>query len=55
MPVVEPGKIRNVAAVGHRGTGKTSLVEEPGLRRRFGAEYEEYCARVPRWLPRVRL
>jgi len=30
------------------------LVEEPGLRRRFGAEYEEYCARVPRWLPRVR-
>src|SRR5919108_1385304 len=23
----EPGKIRNVAAVGHRGTGKTSLVE----------------------------
>jgi protein-S-isoprenylcysteine O-methyltransferase Ste14 len=31
------------------------LVEEPGLRRRFGAEYEEYRARVPRWLPRVRL
>jgi protein-S-isoprenylcysteine O-methyltransferase Ste14 len=31
------------------------FVEEPGLRRRFGAEYEEYCARVPRWLPRVRL
>jgi protein-S-isoprenylcysteine O-methyltransferase Ste14 len=30
------------------------LVEEPGLRRRFGAEYEEYCSRVPRWLPRVR-
>jgi protein-S-isoprenylcysteine O-methyltransferase Ste14 len=25
--------------------------EEPGLRRRFGAEYEGYCARVPRWLP----
>jgi elongation factor G len=24
---VEPGKIRNVAVVGHRGTGKTSLVE----------------------------
>ena len=31
------------------------LVEEPGLRRRFGAEYEDYCARVPRWLPRGRL
>src|SRR3954466_8748901 len=24
---VEPGKIRNVAVVGHRSTGKTSLVE----------------------------
>jgi protein-S-isoprenylcysteine O-methyltransferase Ste14 len=31
------------------------LVEEPGLQERFGAEYEEYRARVPRWLPRVRL
>lgn len=28
------------------------LVEEPGLRRRFGTEYEAYAARVPRWLPR---
>jgi elongation factor G len=27
MPAQEPGKIRNVAVVGHRGTGKTSLVE----------------------------
>src|SRR5438874_11115546 len=27
MPAVDPGKIRNVAVVGHRGTGKTSLVE----------------------------
>ena len=27
MPALEPGKIRNVAVVGHRGTGKTSLVE----------------------------
>jgi len=27
MPAVEPGKIRNVAVVGHRGTGKTSFVE----------------------------
>jgi protein-S-isoprenylcysteine O-methyltransferase Ste14 len=30
------------------------LLEEPGLQRRFGAEYEEYRARVPRWIPRVR-
>lgn len=30
------------------------LVEEPGLARRFGAEYEAYRAAVPRWLPRPR-
>ena len=27
------------------------LFEEPELRHKFGAEYEEYCRRVPRWLP----
>jgi elongation factor G len=27
MPAHEPSKIRNVAVIGHRGTGKTSLVE----------------------------
>ena len=26
--------------------------EEPSLRRRFGADYEAFAARVPRWLPR---
>lgn len=26
--------------------------EEPGLRRRFGAEYLAYAAEVPRWVPR---
>jgi len=26
--------------------------EEPTLRRQFGAEYEDYCRRVPRWIPR---
>ena len=30
------------------------LVEEPGLQRRFGEEYERYRAHVPRWIPRVR-
>jgi protein-S-isoprenylcysteine O-methyltransferase Ste14 len=28
--------------------------EEPALRRKFGAEYDEYCERVPRWIPRFR-
>ena len=27
------------------------LFEEPGLRRRFGADYDAYAAHVPRWLP----
>jgi protein-S-isoprenylcysteine O-methyltransferase Ste14 len=30
------------------------LYEEPTLRRKFGAEYEEYCRNVPRWMPRLR-
>ena len=29
---------------------RTVLYEEPALRRRFGAAYDEYCRRVPRWL-----
>jgi protein-S-isoprenylcysteine O-methyltransferase Ste14 len=28
--------------------------EEPTLRRTFGAEYERFCANVPRWIPRLR-
>jgi protein-S-isoprenylcysteine O-methyltransferase Ste14 len=28
--------------------------EEPTLRKSFGAEYEEYCANVPRWIPRMK-
>jgi len=27
--------------------------EEPTLRREFRAEYDAYCAEVPRWLPRL--
>jgi protein-S-isoprenylcysteine O-methyltransferase Ste14 len=29
------------------------LYEEPTLRKMFGAEYEEYCRNVRRWLPRT--
>ena len=28
--------------------------EEPTLRGKFGADYEEYCRNVPRWIPRLR-
>jgi protein-S-isoprenylcysteine O-methyltransferase Ste14 len=28
------------------------LYEEPTLQRQFGTEYEQYCRRVPRWIPR---
>jgi protein-S-isoprenylcysteine O-methyltransferase Ste14 len=27
--------------------------EEPTLRKKFGADYEEYCRNVPRWIPRT--
>ena len=29
------------------------LVEEPQLRRRFGASFDDYCRQVPRFLPRI--
>jgi protein-S-isoprenylcysteine O-methyltransferase Ste14 len=29
------------------------IYEEPTLRKSFGAEYEAYCAHVPRWIPRL--
>jgi len=35
-------------------TAQLSLlyIEEPELRARFGAKFDAYCERVPRWLPR---
>ena len=30
------------------------VYEEPTLRKNFGPEYEEFCANVPRWIPRWR-
>jgi elongation factor G len=41
MPAAEPGRIRNIAVAGHRGVGKTSLVEallfQAGRTNRLGA------------------
>ena len=31
------------------------LYEEPTLRKKFGADYEEYCVHVRRWWPRMRV
>lgn len=28
--------------------------EEPTLRKKFGAAYDGYCQRVPRWIPRLK-
>ena len=30
------------------------MYEEPGLKRKFGAAYEDYLQHVPRWIPRIR-
>ena len=38
-------------AIGHLAV---VFVEEPATRKRFGEAYEDYCRRVPRWLPRLR-
>jgi protein-S-isoprenylcysteine O-methyltransferase Ste14 len=31
------------------------VYEEPTMRATFGAEYESFCARVPRWIPRFQI
>ena len=31
-----------------------TFYEEPTLKRKFGAVYEDYLRKVPRWIPRVR-
>ena len=30
------------------------VIEEPSLRKNFGAAYEEYCRTVPRWMPKFK-
>ncbi len=31
-----------------------TLYEEPALKRKFGAAYENYCRSVPRWIPKFK-
>ncbi len=31
---------------------QVTRIEEPRLRNRFGESYEDFCRRVPRWIPR---
>ena len=31
-----------------------TLFEEPTLKRTFGAAYEDYCERIPRWIPKLK-
>ena len=42
------------ALVGLAFVAFVRIYEEPTLRTTYGAEYEAYCAEVPRWLPRLR-
>jgi protein-S-isoprenylcysteine O-methyltransferase Ste14 len=37
-----------------KGQPQLASLEEPTLKRKFGAEYEAYCRQVPRWIPRFR-
>jgi protein-S-isoprenylcysteine O-methyltransferase Ste14 len=30
-----------------------TVIEEPILKNTFGKDYEEYCQKVPRWIPRL--
>ena len=49
-----PAAIAAVAAVALAIHLFVLLYEEPTLRGKFGADYEQYCRNVDRWWPRVR-
>jgi protein-S-isoprenylcysteine O-methyltransferase Ste14 len=49
-----PVAIASVAAVALAIHLFVLFYEEPTLRKKFGAGYEQYCQNVDRWWPRVR-
>jgi protein-S-isoprenylcysteine O-methyltransferase Ste14 len=49
-----PVAIVSVAAVALAVHLFVVFYEEPVLRKKFGADYEEYCRNVRRWWPRTR-
>jgi protein-S-isoprenylcysteine O-methyltransferase Ste14 len=52
--ILENGAIFAYAAVVALGFALFVMgYEEPALRQQFGAEYQEFCKNVPRWLPRL--
>jgi protein-S-isoprenylcysteine O-methyltransferase Ste14 len=48
----QPSALARTALLFVLGHLAVVYLEEPGVRRRFGADYDAYCRRVPRWLPR---
>ena len=52
--VANPAVIAAVAAAALGVHLFVLFYEEPALRKKFGAEYEEYCRHVRRWWPRLR-
>ena len=49
VPVLEYGFVDSLAFFAF-----LLLYKEPVLRRQFWKQYEEFCIRVPRWLPRIK-
>jgi len=47
------GVVLYAAAISCGAHLSVRYVEEPELRKRFGPSYDEYCRRVPRWIPRL--
>ena len=48
------GVMLYAVAISAAGYAMVRYVEEPELRKRFGESYDEYCRKVPRWLPGTR-